>query len=298
MYEFDRTEPVTLALRAVAGIVEIDAGRDDTVRVEVVPLGDSPAARQTAESTRVVLDGDTLVVAVPSPERWRLRRAPALRITVRVPAGSSVSGDSSAAEVRATGLFRDVHLKLASAACHLGDLLGDLHLSSASGELSVGRVAGSAYLKSASGTIRTGDVMGDVTAKTASGDIRIGSGGGSVDAGTASGHVTVGSLWRGRARLRTASGDITVGIAPGTGVWLDLSTVGGATVTDLTSHGDSVPVTTGLPSHGDSVPVTTGLDVRARSASGNIRIHRASAPGPYAAGTAAPAANMTASDAA
>ncbi len=284
MYEFERTEPVTLSLRAIAGIVEIDAGRSETVQVEVMPLDDSPAARQTAENTRVILDGDTLIVAVPTPDRWRLRRAPALRITVKIPEGSTVSGDSAAAEVRATGLYRDVHLKIASAAAHVGDLLGDLHLKSASGDLSVGRVGGSAYLKSASGKIRTGDVAGDVTAGTASGDIRIGSGGGSLDAGSASGHITVGSLTTGRARVRTASGDVTVGVAPGTSVWLDLNTAGGHSITDLASHGESDPA-------------GTALEIRVRTASGTIRIHRAADPQPPAA-VLPGAGNMTASDAA
>lgn len=277
MYEFDRTDPVTLSLRAIAGSVEIDAGRHEKIQIEVVPLDDTPAARQTAESTRVVLDGDTLIVAVPNPERWRLRRAPALRITVRIPEGSTVSGESATADVQASGLFHDVHLKLASAHANVGDLRGDLHLGSASGDVSVGRVGGSAHLRSASGKLRAGDVTGDVTAKTASGDIRVASGGGSLEAATASGHIEVGSLSQGRARLRTASGDVTVGIASGTGVWLDLNTASGNSITDLTSHGDAAPA-------------TTTLEVRVRTASGNIRIHRAAGAG----GTA----NMTASDAA
>lgn len=267
MYEFDRSEPVTLSLRAITGSVEIEAGHHETVQVEVMPLDDNPAAQQTADNTRVVLDGDTLIVAVPNPERWRLRRAPALRITVRIPEGSSVTGESASATVRAAGLYRNVHVKLASADCHVADLLGDLRLGTASGDLSVGRVGGSAYLKSSSGQIRIGDVIGDVTVGAASGSIVIASAGGSVDAGSASGDITVGSLSRGKARLRTASGDIAVGIAPGTGVWLDLNTASGHSVTDLTSHGESAPN-------------STTLEVRVRTASGNIRIHRAADPVP------------------
>ncbi|WP_221322172.1 DUF4097 family beta strand repeat-containing protein [Actinoplanes sp. L3-i22] len=266
MFEFDRAEPVTVSLRAVSGTVEIEAGAHETIRVEVMPLDDNPAAQQAAENTRVVLDGDTLVVAVPTPERWRMRRSPALRITVQVPEGSSLTGESAAAEVRAAGRYRDVHLKLASAAGHIADVRGDLHLGAASGDLSADRVGGSASVKSASGKISLGDVAGDVTAATASGDIRIASGGGSLDAGTASGSVTVGSLSQGKARVRTASGNVTLGVAPGTGLWLDLNTVGGQSVTDLTSHGDTAPA-------------ATTLEIRVRTASGDIRIHRAVDPG-------------------
>ncbi|GAA2716868.1 DUF4097 family beta strand repeat-containing protein [Actinoplanes palleronii] len=266
-YEFDRAEPVTVALRAMAGTVEIDAGHHETIRVEVIPIDDSEAGRHAAENTRVVLEGDTLVVAVPHQDRWRLRRTPALRITARIPAGSTLTGESAAADVRAAGRFHDVNLKLASAAGHVADAAGDVRLSTASGDLSVGRVGGSAFLKSASGRIRAGDVIGDVTAGTASGDITVGSGGGSLEAGTASGAIAVGSLSQGRARIRTASGDVTVGVAPGTGVWLDLNTAAGRSSTDLPSHGDTTPAAGG-----------PGLELRVRTASGDIRIHRATTP--------------------
>ncbi|WP_436530132.1 DUF4097 family beta strand repeat-containing protein [Actinoplanes sp. HUAS TT8] len=283
MYEFERTDPVTLSLRAISGTVEIDAGPHETIQVQVTPLHDNPAAQQTADGTRVVLDGDTLVVAVPNPERWLWRRNPAVRITVRIPEGSTLSGESAAAGVRAGGLYRDVHLKLSSADAHIGDVLGNLHLSSASGDLSTGRVAGSAYLKSASGKIRAGDVSGDVTASTASGGISIGSVGGSLEAGSASGDLAVGSLSQGKARFRTASGHVTVGVAAGTGVWLDLNTASGRSVTDLTSHGDSAPV-------------TATLEVRVRTASGDIRVHRAAGPTVVAPGEPGPSTNMTDSD--
>ncbi|GAA4586557.1 hypothetical protein BJY16_007950 [Actinoplanes octamycinicus] len=264
IYEFEHGHPVTVALRAMAGSVEIDAGHNETIRVEVVPFADSPAAQQAAENTRVVLDGDTLLVTAPHGERWRWRRTPALRITVQVPAGSTLTGESAAADVRATGGYRDVQLRLASADGHIADLSGDLRMNGASGNLSVGRVGGSASLKTASGRISIGDVTGDVTASTASGDIELASAGGSLTAGTASGSIAVGSLSQGKARIRTASGDITVGVAPGTGVWLDLNTVGGHTTTDLASSGAPTP-----PAGGP------GLDLKVRSASGNIRIHRA-----------------------
>ncbi|WIM93802.1 DUF4097 family beta strand repeat-containing protein [Actinoplanes oblitus] len=264
MYEFEYSQPVTVALRAMSGSVEIDAGHNETIRVEVVPLSDSPGAQQAAENTRVLLDGGTLLVSAPHGDRWRWRRTPALRISIQVPVGSTLTGESAAADVRATGSYRDVQLRLASADGHIAELFGDLRLGGASGDLSVGRVGGSASVKTASGRIRIGDVTGDVTAATASGDIEVASVGGSLNAGTASGRVAVGSLCQGKSRVRTASGDVTVGVAPGTGVWLDLNTVGGRSITDLAAHGDSAPPA-GAPM----------LDLRVRTASGDIRIHRA-----------------------
>ncbi|GIF15899.1 DUF4097 family beta strand repeat-containing protein [Actinoplanes teichomyceticus] len=263
-YEFEHAEPVTVALRATNGSVRIDAGRTGTVRVEVTALDGSAAAREAAENTRVLLEGDTLVVAAPQVERWRWRRGPALRLTIEVPEGSTLTGESAAADVHATGRYRDVHLKAASADIGVTDVLGDVHLTAASGNLSLERAGGAAALKSASGKLRIGDVTGDVIASTSSGDISLGSGGGSLEAGTASGDIVVGSLSRGRARIRTASGDVTVGVAPGTGVWLDVTTASGDSSIDLAAQDGISPVADG-----------PGLEVRVRTASGDVRIHRA-----------------------
>jgi hypothetical protein len=87
-----------------------------------------------------------------------------------------------------------------------------------------------------------------------------------VRAETASGHIEVGSLRQGQARLRTASGDVEVGVAAGTGVWLDLDTASGKSVTDLTMRGDTPP--------GDGAAT---LELRVRTASGDILVRRAMA---------------------
>jgi len=55
-----------------------------------------------------------------------------------------------------------------------------------------------------------------------------------------------------------------VGVAPGTGVWLDLDTASGKSTSDLTNHGDVPPA---------DKPAT--LELRIRTASGDIHVHRA-----------------------
>ena len=264
MDEFDHPTPVTVVLRALGGVVDVVAEERDTVGVEVQPVGGAEAARQAAADTVVTLDGDTLLVQAPDAEHWRWRRTPQLRIAVRVPVGSSLTGRSASADIRVGGVLETVRLGVASADVELAEATGDVDLEGASGDLSVGRVGGSLRIRSLSGNLRVGDVAGDVSAETASGAIGIRSAGGSLRAVSASGDVAVGTLRQGQAALRTASGDVEIGVATGTGVWLDLESLSGRSVHDLAVQGPTPP---------DAAPTT--LEVRVRTASGDIRVYRA-----------------------
>jgi DUF4097 and DUF4098 domain-containing protein YvlB len=267
MYEFDRSTPVTVVLRALGGTVDIVAEERLTIEVDVQPI--SANGHEAAQNTRVELEDDTLLVSVPGAEFWTWRRTPKLKITARVPLGSALVGKTASADVRASGVLSDVRLDVASADVDVDEATGDVALDAASGSLSVDRVGGSLRAKSASGNIRIGDVTGDVNFDTASGDIRAGAVGGSARASTASGNIEIGSLRQGQANLRTASGNVTVGVAAGSAVWMDVSTVSGRSITDLTAHGDvPAPATPD-----DQAP----LELRVRAVSGDVRIHRAPA---------------------
>ncbi|MDY7084682.1 MAG: DUF4097 family beta strand repeat-containing protein [Actinomycetota bacterium] len=262
MFEFDHPAPVTVSLRTNAGLVRLHAEQRDTVQVTVEAMDDRDTSREAADKTRVVLDGDTLLIEVPHDAKiWR--RAPKLAITARVPVGSTLHGKSASAGIQAAGTWSDVKLDVASADVELAEATGDVALDSASGDLGVGRIGGSAKLGTASGDVRLDDVTGDVKVKSASGDVRVGAVAGSLRASTASGDVSVGRLSTGRSEISTASGDVQVGITAGAGVWLDLNTASGRTTSDLTPTGETPP--TGAT-----------IELRVRTASGDIHIHRSS----------------------
>jgi DUF4097 and DUF4098 domain-containing protein YvlB len=266
MYEFQHAAPVTIALRAHSGSVEISAEPRDTIEVEVVPVDDNEAAREAASNTRVILEDETLLVQVPGSEYWHWRRTPKLRITVKVPAGSALAGKSASADVHAAGVYSLVQLDAASAAVRIEEITGDAQMVAASGDLTVGRVGGALRIRSSSGRIQIGDVTGDVSAETASGGIAMRSGGGSLGAKSASGSIEVGMLRQGQARISTSSGDVQVGVAPGTGVWLDLNTASGRSTSDLARKGETPPA-----------DESASLELRVRTASGDIHVHRAAA---------------------
>ena len=261
--QFDRTTPVTVALKANRGKVDITASDGATVSADIVPLDGSEAAAEAARNTRVSLDGDTLYIQPPPVSGWNWWRTPKLGITVQVPTGSSISAKLASADLRATGRYTTAHVSTASGDLWIEDVTGDAHLGSASGDCQIGHVGGSLSAKSASGDIEIGDVTGDVTVGSASGDIVVRDAGGSVSGGTASGDVEVGVVRRGKTTLKSASGDIGVGVAAGTGVWMDVNTASGSTSNGLAMSGPS------------AVPQSATLELRIRTASGDIRIRRA-----------------------
>jgi hypothetical protein len=265
MTEFDHAAPVTVSLRAQRGSAELVAEERQTLQVTITADDGSDAT----DDFRVALEGDTLIVHAPESSSWQRWRMPKAHIAVRVPLDSALAVKSAAADVRATGRWSTAQASLASADAHVEQVNGDAHLKAASGDLTIERVGGALRANSSSGGIRVGDVTGDVTAGTASGNIAIRRAGASLQASTASGDVEVGVLSRGKAKLRTASGDVSVGVAAGTGVWLDLNTASGTTSSDLAMSGE--------PAEG------ARLELRIRSASGDIDVHRAMGDLPAAA---------------
>ena len=271
MPEFDRSTPVTVALRCPRGRVDITAEDRTTVLADVVALDGFDTSREAAAAATVTLDGDTLVVHAGDESGRLWRRSASLAVSVRVPTGSSIAADTASADVRAAGRFSTVQVATASGDVAVDDVTGDAALKAASGDLSVGRVGGGLRISSSAGDLEVGDVTGDVSADTASGDIGIRSAGGSVGAKSASGDITIGVVSRGEARVRSASGDVTVGVAAGTGVWLDVNTVSGSTRNELTMGAGDTPATGAT------------LQLRVTTVSGDVAIRRVSAASPAAA---------------
>lgn len=267
MIEFDRATPVTVSLRLQHGKADVVAEDRLDVQVEIIGEDGSDAM----DRFTVSLDGDTLVVHAPEAA-WNWRRTPKVHVMVRVPLDSALSVKSAAADVRAAGRWASAQANLASADAYVEQVNGDTQLKAASGDITVDRVGGRLRISSSSGDLRVGDVTGDVSADTASGNITIRRAAASLQAKTASGDLQIGLIGRGKARLSSASGDVSVGVAAGTGVWLDLNTASGSTSSDLAMRGGPAEGTHGA-----------ALELHIRTASGDIDVHRAMGEMPAAA---------------
>jgi DUF4097 and DUF4098 domain-containing protein YvlB len=270
MPEFPCSGPITVDLRLASGTVELHAEPRDTAEVEIVPYDDDAASREAAEQTRVELTGDTLVIAAPENSGWSFRlRSPRLRVTVRVPSGSAGRLRVATADVTGHGEWSQVKLNTASGDGYLERVTGDLTVNSASGDVRAGQVDGRFTVNTASGDISAQQVGGSIDVKSASGDIQVDETAADVNVKTASGDTHIRAARTGTVRANTVTGDVSVGVVSGTGVWLDLNTLSGKTSSDLNLTGGGTPTA-------DAAPHT--LTVQVRTVSGNIDVHRVTLP--------------------
>jgi DUF4097 and DUF4098 domain-containing protein YvlB len=224
-WEFPAQNPVGLRLRVTDGTIVVSARQAAVAAVILDGAG--------ADDTQVKFEQDTLSVLAPDHA--------SLDALVDLPEGSSCTVHTSSADVRCDGE------------------LGALDIHTASGDVSAGRVTGAADIVTASGDVRV-VAAAEVSAKTASGDIMLGQTTGRVVVHTASGDVHIAEASGNRTEVTATSGDISVAVARGAGVYLDLSTLSGTVRSEL-----------------DPADETASADMAltCRSISGDVRVSRA-----------------------
>jgi hypothetical protein len=235
--------PLQLVVRVPSGGIAVETAETSEATVTVEPLND--AAQKAIDGLVLELSGDRLVVDLGGGPRFGLfLRTPSFRVAISAPHESSLDLSTVSADLRAEGRF------------------GGLEAKTVSGDLSVGDVSEDATVKSVSGDVKLRRVAGRVTVNTVSGDVKVSEAARGVNAKTVSGDQSIESVTEGSAQLQSVSGDIRVGIRPGSGVWFDLKSTSGKTVSELE------------PADG---PATSGpsVELRAKAVSGDIRIVRA-----------------------
>jgi hypothetical protein len=264
---FETPGRTTIRVSIPAGRVSMRSGATAQTRIRVRGLdeGDPDAPRVEADR-----HGEESVIMVEAPESRRLWRRRDYHVDIDCPDGSSVEASTASADVEGLGRFGEVRVNTASGDVRLGRVGGELRFHAASGDLAVEEVDGRVDAKTASGDVRVGRAGDEVRVTTASGDVRVAIGEGAVHARTASGDQTVEVLTAGPVWMDTVSGDLSVGIVPGVDVWLDLQSLSGNTVSELS------------PSEAPARDTGEVVEIRMRSLSGDLRIHRAKGPAPVA----------------
>ena len=279
MPTFATPEPISVTLDLAVGDVRFTAGdRVDTV-VEVRPTDRSRDLDvEAAAATRVNYSTGALVIKGPKPRGLR-HKVGSIDVTIELPARSSVHASAAMADFHGQGRLGECRFKTAAGHIRL-DQTGSLHLSTAAGHITVDDVSGNVEISTGSGEVRireidgtaviknsngdswVGDISGDVRVNSANGSIAVDKALGAVDAKTANGNVRLGEVVRGSVGLETAMGELEVGIREGTAAFLDVRTTFGAVRSSLAASD-------GPEKSEESV------DVRARTAFGDILIHRA-----------------------
>jgi DUF4097 and DUF4098 domain-containing protein YvlB len=258
-WEFAAAAPIAVDIELPAGSVNVTARPVTAAHVELRASG-SAGERLLAE-TEVSFESETLRVHVP--KRSSIRGNASLDLNVEVPEGSSVTFGTASADVTLDGQFGPVHGSTASGDVHVDRASGDAQLTVASGDVRVEEAAEDVKVNSASGDVMIGRAGGDIIAKTASGDVWVHHAGQSVTVKTASGDVRVDSIAAGLADATTVSGDVSVAVVPGTGVYMDISTLSGDVSSDLEADAS-------VGAEGEAA-----LTVSCRTVSGDIRLLRA-----------------------
>jgi hypothetical protein len=237
-WEFPAHDPVDLQVRTLAGKVRVLAVPTQTATVTL------DARERVLAATRVEFDHGAL--SVVAPNRLGLGGHASLNVTVQLPEGSSCLVHGASADVGCTGE------------------LSALDVHTASGDVSAERVSGLARVVTASGDVHLGTAA-EAKVETASGDVRIEQAGGAVNVRTASGDVRIAETSGGQAEVKSSSGDISVAVAPGIGVYLDLSSLSGTVSSELEPAEDNGGA---------------DMTVQCRTISGDVQVIRAAQPAP------------------
>jgi DUF4097 and DUF4098 domain-containing protein YvlB len=233
-YEFATPEPPKLRVSNPAGHVEIEAA----------PRGDTVVEVEGGNVEEIAVEQRGREIVVERRKRFG-RGGGSYDVRVLAPEGADAELDLGSAGARTTGLLGEVRVRNASGEVRLDSIGGRLDLSTASGDVVVGRAGGG-------GTIRT-----------ASGDVVVREAGGRLGVMTASGDLVVAAIAEGALDLKSASGDIQIGIAKGSRFHIDARSLSGEATSDLEVLG--VETTTEGPL----------VELKATSMSGDIRITRA-----------------------
>lgn len=285
MTTFQTPEPIDVTIDVAVGNARfIASDRTDTV-VDVRPT--NPANKsdvKAADETRVEFADGKL--EVHAPKGWKhytsfRGNSNSITVTIELPTGSTLHGDSAMGNFVGEGQLGEVRLKTAMGNIELdrtaalvarssfgditvADVDGPAEVHTSSGDLNVRKVAGKAQVKNSNGTTKLGEIGGDLHVRSSNGDITIDSADASVDAKTANGRILAANVARGSVTLATAAGDLEIGIREGTAAWLDVSSSFG-------NVNNSMSATDAPPPTGDTV------EVRGRTAFGDVTIRRSAA---------------------
>jgi DUF4097 and DUF4098 domain-containing protein YvlB len=239
---------VELNLEIPKGDVEIEAleTTETTVELEARGRDADEFERDVRIEARPRGNGHEVIVDASSRRGLLGFREGEYRVRIQAPRGSTVRARLASADISGRGTFGAVEVDAASGDVAFDDVAAQGRINTASGDIELRRV-GSAKVNSASGDVRIDESVAAVEVNTASGDIEL------------------RSVSEGQVKVHSASGDVEVGIAKGSRLWVDAQSLSGDTSSEL-------ELESGTPVEGDEGPL---VELRAQTMSGDISVRRA-----------------------
>jgi DUF4097 and DUF4098 domain-containing protein YvlB len=276
---FQTPGPARLDVRIGSGEIRLETSEAAETTVTLEPLRDNDASVSAVQEARIEQRGDEILVDVR--DRKRGFRGADVLISIQCPEESSVRAKTGSADIEGHGRFGTVEVGTGSGDVQFSEVAGDAEINAASGDVQISRVGGQGRINTASGDVQVGSIGGEAKINSASGDVQIREVANRLEVNTASGDVlvreasssvslnsasgdqTLGSVTEGKVDVKTASGDLKIGIREGSTLWVDARSRSGEVRSEL-------PVSD-LPPEGDA----PHIELRANSMSGDITVVRA-----------------------
>jgi DUF4097 and DUF4098 domain-containing protein YvlB len=259
--------PVDLHVEVGAGRIDLVVDDVATTTVELHSLSGESGERAIAATEQTCSEhagGYAVRVRVPRSGKLWFGRHAEVAVRVVAPAGTRLLAETASADVAVRGTAGGIDLRTASGDVHTGPVAGDAAVRTMSGDVELGDIAGTADLRTMSGDIAVGAIAGEAALRTMSGDVTVARNGASANVSSMSGDVRLDALEQGDVEVKSASGDITVGVVTGTRVWMDVQSTSGEASSEL-DHTDG---------DRDAIRLDAPLQLRLQSVSGDVRIRR------------------------
>ena len=238
MPTFDTPGSVSLQIKLPSGRVVVTTVDEPKTTIEVVALG--RRGQEAMDDIEITMDERSGRHVVRVEQRDRFRWGP-IQITwggdfecrITCPPGTDLELAGASTNVRVDGELGEVSARTASGDIRLQGVVGPLQVKTASGDVFVGVVGGQGAIATVSGDVGIERIDAALTARAVSGDITIGSIAAELGISTTSGDVDLKAVLDGDVRVQTVSGDVRVGVARGTHVWVDAASVSGRLESEL-----------------------------------------------------------------
>jgi DUF4097 and DUF4098 domain-containing protein YvlB len=272
MPTYETPGSVSLQIKLPSGRVVVTTADEPRTTVEVVALG--RRGQDAVDEIEITMDERPGRHLVRVEQRDRFRWGP-IQITwggdyecrVTCPPGTDLELSGASTDVRVDGELGEVTVRTASGDIRVQAVAGPLQVKTASGDVFVGDVGGQANVGTVSGDVDIERLDAPLTARAVSGDITIGAVAAELGISTTSGDVDLKAVLEGDVRVQTVSGDVRVGIARGTRVWVDAASVSGKLDSELGLEGQDAA--------GDAEGAVVPLYVK--TVSGDVSVVRAAA---------------------
>jgi Toastrack DUF4097 len=232
MHVFETPGSVSLQIKLPSGRVVVTTADQPRTTVEVVPLG--RRGQDAVEEIEVTMDERQGRHFVRIEQRDKFRWGPIqiswggdFECRIACPAGTDLDLSGGSTDLRVEGELGEVSVRTASGDIKLATARGDVQVKTASGDVVVGALPASASIATVSGDLSVERVEASLTGRSVSGDVTVGTVAGELGFSTTSGDVEVKTVESGDVRIQTVSGDVRIGVARGTRVWIDAASVSG-----------------------------------------------------------------------